>query len=175
MKSAIPRIPQETRLDCLQLYIIGFEPFEIGQRTGINENTIRGWVMKEKWNDRRKKHEQLNLEKHPIEERPLIKAFAKEKGNLKKQFVEKAGEMAVKDMEYWADTLGPEDRLEVATNIAALNGAHRKNLSLDEEAEGDKSHISLTFLTRANEEGFVRVLEPEKVKQIENHAEPTAE
>ncbi|MGB7195335.1 MAG: hypothetical protein WBD81_17915 [Collimonas pratensis] len=175
--STIPKISDEVKESCLVMLLLGFEQSEIATRANVNFNTLRGWVKKGNWLKRKEEYDKLQAELHPVEKKTIVKAFAgKDREQAKKIFLEKSGEMAAEDIAHWTDTLTPDERLENATNIAALNGAHRKNLALDEEKEnGERGHISLHFLTHADSENFVKLLPTANVKEIEDKPnEPTA-
>lgn len=169
-----PKIPPETKEDAYFLFCQRLEPVKIAEILEINFNTLRQWIMKGKWTERRKKNEELMEQIKPTDKRPIVVAMARTRAEAKKIYEEKSGTIAAEDIEHWTEKMNPEERLAAAPGIAALNGVHRKNLGLDEEAQTERGHISLTFLTKANEPGFVRLLDESKVKQIEN-AEPPDE
>lgn len=151
------------------MWIVGFGPDEIEQRTGIPSGRIRVWACREKWTEQRKQYEELMKEKHPPQSQPIVQSVIRaKKGELRKTFLEHTGEMAVDDAKHWSG-MDPQERLVVAPAIASLNGVHRKNLGLEDESEsGEKSHISLHFLTQADSPGMVRLLDSSKVKEIED-------
>lgn len=165
--SSIPKIPPEVQQDAFFLFCHHVEQKDISELLEINFNTLRQWVLKGKWTERRKKNEELMAQLRPPDERPIVKAIARSRADAKKIFEEKSGTIAAADIEHWADKMNPEERLAAAANIKALNETHRKNLSLDEEAQTERGHISLTFLTNPS----VKMLDETKVKQIEDHAE----
>jgi hypothetical protein len=151
------------------MFLSGWSAEEIADRCELSFDMVRKWVERGGWVKRRKEFQGLWEEKHPLREQPIPKAVAKsDKGALKKKFVETMGEIAADDVEHWKN-LDAGARLSVATDIVALAGHHRRTFDLDkEEAASEKGHISLTFLTQSSEPGFVKLLEPEKVKEIED-------
>lgn len=164
---AIPHLTNPMKHQCFLMYLAGFGPAEIEEKTKIPANRIRQWMFRDKWAEQRKEYEDFLSEKNPIASQPIVEAVkASGKGDIRKTFVEKAGKMAKEDIEHWADKMLPEERLEKAQSIAALNGTHRKNLELDVEAENkERGHITLTFLNNPD----VKIIDSEKVKEI--HAE----
>jgi hypothetical protein len=151
------------------MFLSDWSAGEISKRCDISFDMVRKWVERGQWVQRRKEFQGLYDEKHPVSQQPIPKAVANaRKGELKKKFVETMGEIAAEDVEHWKN-LDADARLSVATDIVALAGHHRKTFDLDkEDAATEKGHISLTFLTQSSEPGFVKLLEPEKVKEIED-------
>lgn len=155
------------------MFLSGFPPVEIARRTGLSHDVVKQWATRGKWNEQKRELENYHSEKNPPMAQPIMKAVANSrKGELRKKFLENTGEMAAEDAEHWKN-LDPQERLVVAPAIGALNNVHRKNLGLeDEDDDREKGHISLTFLSQSSQPGFVKLIEPEKVKEIEQEADP---
>jgi len=150
------------------MFLSGWSAEEIAERCELSFDMVRQWVTRGEWVQHRKQLNELHTEKNPVLQQPIPKAVANaRKGELKQRFVETMGEIAAEDVSHWKD-LDPQERLAVATDIVALAGHHRKTFDLDkEDTAQEKGHISLTFLTQSSQPGFVKLLEPEKVKEIE--------
>lgn len=157
------------------MLLLGFEQSEISSRTGVNFNTLRGWVKKGNWLKRKEEYDKLQAELHPVEKKTIVKAFAgKDRETAKKIFLEKSGEMAAEDISHWTDEMTPAERLENANGIAPLAALHRKTFELDKEKENGARGM-LHFLMNANQPGFVKLIDEDKVKTIEDKPnEPTA-
>lgn len=153
------------------MFLQGWTAADIEGKTGIRQDRIRQWSHRGSWPAKKKQFEELKMEKNPLEQQPIVKAVINsKKGELKKQFIENMGEIAAADAEHWKK-IDPEERLVVASNIAALGGLHRKTFDLDKEEEaGSKGHINLTFLSQASEPGMVRVINSAAVRVIEEPA-----
>jgi hypothetical protein len=167
--SAIPRIPPETREDAYVLFLARVEQSQIAQMLEINFNTLRQWIMKGKWTERRTKHEEMMAQMRPPEKRPIVQAIGKSRDEAKKIYEQKMTQAAAADAEHIADKMIPEERLAAAPNIKALAETHRKTLGFDEEKEHDTRHISLSFLTDPK----VKIIDAVEIKQIEDHAPQT--
>lgn len=163
-----PSIIEPEKHQCYLLYLVGFGPGEIETKTGVPSNRIRGWMFKEKWAKQREQYEEMLQEKHPTMAQPIVQSVIRSrKGERRKDFLEHTGEMAVADAQHWS-SMDPQERIIVAPAIGTLNAVHRKNLGLEDEADGgEKSHISLTFLTKADDPGMVRVIDSSAVRMIE--------
>jgi hypothetical protein len=163
-----PSLADPEKHQCFLLYLVGFGAAEIEQRTGVRADRIRKWSERDGWPTQREHYENLLREKNPTVQQPIVQSVVRAaKGERKKEYLEKSGQIAIDDVAFWTG-LPPEMRLAAADKIAAANKMHRDNLGLNEEAEaGTHSHISLHFLTQADNEGMVRLL-PEKVKEIED-------
>lgn len=167
-----PSLNEPEKHQAFLMFITGFGAAEIEQRTSVRADKVRQWAHREEWVKQRTQYEEFLREKNPIVEQPLVQNVIRaKKGERKKEFLEKAGQIAIEDVDYWLG-IPPEMRMAAATNIAAANKMHRDNLGLNEDAEqGERSHISLTFLNSADKPGFVKLIEPEKVKEIEDAKE----
>lgn len=147
-KSFIPDIDESEKHTCWALYMGGFEAADIlKELPGLSETMLRAWITRDGWAKDREAIKGARRKKNPPQESALAKVFAPDKReeNMKK-FKEKAGEIAVEDIEHWAE-MKPAERLAVAKPIASLNGVHRKNLEMDKEAEESRGHININFLT----------------------------
>jgi uncharacterized protein YjcR len=164
----LPKIGDEAESQCFALYCAGWKPAEIADEAKINFNTLRQWIMKGKWTEKKTAIDAARKEKNPPMSQPLMRiAATSEKDTHRKTFLEKTGHMAAKDAEYWND-MDPQERLVVAQNIGALNKVYRDNLGLSKDEESaERGHISLHFLTSADQPGFVKIIESEKVVEID--------
>lgn len=144
----IPDIDESEKHTCWALYMGGFEASEIlKELPGLSESMLLAWITRDGWAKDRKAVKDARRKKNPPQESALAKVFAPDKReeNVKK-FKEKAGEIAVEDIEHWKK-MKPKERLDHAAPIASLNGVHRKNLEMDKEAEESRGHININFLT----------------------------
>lgn len=155
--------------ECFLLYAMGWTAAEIEERSGVRADKVRQWVCRDSWKEQKEAVEQAHTKKHPPMESPILKVVANSrKDELKKEFMERTGEIAVDDVRHWGK-MAPEERLVVAPAIAALNKVHRDNLELNKEEENnEKGHISLTFLTNTTERVTVLDVQSEKVALPEN-------
>lgn len=164
-QSFIPDIDESEKHNCWAMYMGGFEVAEILKEfPGLFESTLRAWITRDGWAAKREAIRVARRKKNPPEESALAKILDpnKREDNIQR-FKEKAGEIAVKDIEHWA-SLEPEKRLEVAAPIASLNGVHRKNLELDKEVEQSRGHININFLTMPAEKA-VKVIDAVEIEQ----------
>jgi len=148
---------------------MGWTAAEIEERSGVRADKIRQWTFRDKWAEQKQAVEKAHNKKHPPMESPILKVVANSrKDEIKKEFLERSGEVAVKDVRHW-EKMDPEERLVAAPAIAALNKVHRDNLELNKEEENnEKGHISLTFLTNTTERVTVLDVQSEKVSLPEN-------
>lgn len=170
----LPPIGDAAENGCFSLYIAGWKPSEIEQEAGVNGNTLRSWIMRGKWAEKKADIDALRLKRNPPLSQPLIRAVVKaDKGALREKYLELAGVAALENMEHISTKMKPAERLESATNIAAIGKHDRDQLGLSkDDASSERSLISLTFLTNPG----VRILDETKVKEIEHYAEsPTSE
>lgn len=168
--SSIPNLTDPLKHQCWLLYFAGFGMAEINEKTKVSEVRIRQWSHRGNWPKQRKDLEDLQNKKNPPLKQPMVQMVVNDnKGGIRKKFIEKAGKIAEADIDHWADVMTAIDRLENASGIAALNTVHRRNLGLEgEEGTQERGHITLNFLNNAEKPDFVRIIEPDKVKEIQD-------
>lgn len=147
-KHVIPPVDETEKHAAWALYMGGFEPGEIVEKMpDLNVNTLKSWISQDGWFKKRESINTARREKNPPEKSPIAQVFHPDKkAENVRVFQEKTGQIAAEDAEHWADKMTPETRLKNGEKIAALNKVHRQNLDLDQEAAGERGHISLTFL-----------------------------
>lgn len=164
----LPKIEAEHHQTALAMFIAGWPQCDIARETGLNENTLKTWIKREEWAKQKKAIDEKRKQLLPVENHPLVKAALKNPiGEMRTQFLENTGHMAVADSEHWKK-MQPDDRLEVASSIKALHDVHSKTFGIGkEEEEGSKGHITLNFLNNADAPGYVRVIdvESERIEQ----------
>lgn len=164
----LPVIGNPKQADCLAMFIAGWKLADISKESGVDYDTLKSWVFRYGWAEQKRKVESHRQKIDPIEEHPLVKAAMKNpKGEMREQFLQNTGVMAVQDSEHWKD-MNPEDRLEVAPAIKALHDVHAKTFNIGKEEEsGERGHINLlTFLNIADQPGMVRIIDDSKVREI---------
>ena len=77
-----PNLHDPEKDEVRAMYIMGWTAAEIEKETGMRADRIRKLVEREGWADLKRKCEEAYAKKHPIENRPLIKAVVNLK-NLK--------------------------------------------------------------------------------------------
>lgn len=160
------------KTQCYHLYMQGWTAKNLVDECNIDYHKIKNWIFNDSWNSQKDYFDSFKSKRSPhITEQPAIKAvITANRDERRKEFLEHTGKMAVEDAKHWA-SMTPDERLEVAPNIAALNKVDRDNIGANDDTDekGGKGHISLTFLTQANEPGMVKVIDaPMEVQRIED-------
>lgn len=168
-----PSLADPEKIGAWTMFIAGWKPCEIEAETGIPQGRIRLWAHREKWTEQKAKIEALRDKKHPAVEQPIARAVAKNpKGEMREKYLKNTGVVAMKTSEHWA-SMEPEELLAAASQVATLDKMNRGTLEIDaEDNTKGNTFMNLTFLTNADQPGMVRLLEPDKVKEITD-AEPT--
>jgi hypothetical protein len=157
------------KTEVYQLYMQGWKPADLEAETGIPAKKIGNWVFSDRWVEQKEYYDRKNSKlRPPVNERPIIKGVVSaNRDQRRKDFLEHTGQMAVADAKHWS-SMDPQERLVVASEIAALNKVARDNLDLNkEEASNERGHISLSWLTNPVFKTIDATMEVQQIEDAE--------
>lgn len=168
-ESPIPPVNETAEHHAFLLYVSSPELTleEIAAMVGENANTVRVWKFRRKWDKGLAEIRSMLAARRPPKEEPHVLAAVESRDEIAKDY-EGNMQRAAKKFGKHVVTMEPEEMLEHAPKIDAMDKVNGRRLKLDEpETAGHGGHISLTFLGAAAE-GSVRIIDATPKKLLDS-------